>query len=73
MIDLSLLSFVIFVILLASLIYYKRRKLLISGILIMYKTERGKKNIDSLAKRWPRFWHHFGTVGVIVAIFARET
>jgi len=36
----------------------------------MYKTERGKKHIDSVAKRWPRFWHYFGTVGAIVAIFA---
>ena len=68
--DLSLAALAIFILLLAGIIYYKRRRLIINGILIMYKTERGKDSISSLASRWPRFWHHFGTLSIITAVGA---
>ncbi|MBI2583806.1 MAG: site-2 protease family protein [Candidatus Aenigmarchaeota archaeon] len=68
--DASITAFFIFVVLLLGVIYYKRRSLIISGVMVMYKTQRGKEYIDSLAKRHPRFWHHFGTLGVAAGVLA---
>jgi len=64
-IDLNLLSIVIFVIVLALIVYKDRRKIKRESILLLRRTDRGKEFIIRLANRFPRFWKVIGSIGVV--------
>lgn len=55
------------------ILFLQRKKLLekyhlaLSGPVLMWRTERGKKFIDRIAKR--KFWKHFGSLGLGLALF----
>lgn len=61
-------SVIIFVLILAAIIYIDRKNLEIKYLLIMRKTKKGIKILDELAK-YPKFWKIVGTLGIFVAIF----
>ncbi len=45
----------------------KKYNLELNGPLLMWKTERGKKTIDRIAKK-KRFWEMYGNVGIVILI-----
>lgn len=58
----------------AIIIYIIRRAYLkkfehikITGPLIMWRSQKGLKTLDSIAKKWPRFWAAYGDLGVVLA------
>jgi membrane-associated protease RseP (regulator of RpoE activity) len=61
-------SFIIFILAVAILIFLDRKKIKLEGIAIIRRTELGKKFIENLADRHPRFWNGFMTLAVIAAL-----
>jgi len=65
--DWYLISFFVFIGIVAILIYKNRSKITQKYyIFYRYDTERGKKLIDRIAKWNPKFWRIFGSIGVFV-------
>jgi membrane-associated protease RseP (regulator of RpoE activity) len=67
---LDLLIFVGFLAALGIIVYLDRKKIEFQGIIIMRRTKRGVKALDSSAKKAPRFWRGFSATAVVVAIIA---
>lgn len=68
MIDLYLISVIAFVAILGILIYRDRKNIEFKYIVIMRKTQSGKKLIDDFAKLSPMFWKVFSTIGIGIAV-----
>ncbi len=66
-VDVYFVSVVAFVCLLVYAIYRDRKNIEFHFILLIRKTQHGKKLLDSIAKISPRFWKIASTVYVIVA------
>lgn len=66
--DINVLSFLLFILALAVIIIYDRKKVRLEGIVFIRRTLFGRKFIDNVAKRSPRGWDAVGTIGIIVAI-----
>lgn len=72
MVDGQLIGAIIFLIALSILIYVKRKDFELQKIMFpllysgMLRTQLGVSSMDKLAKRYPRFWHWFGIVGIVV-------
>src|SRR3989344_8424042 len=64
----DIIVFVLFIAFVASLIYWDRKKIKREGVMIIRRTQKGKSFIDKTAKRYPRFWNVFFSVGVIISI-----
>ena len=60
------LSVLVFIFILAVIVYRDRRHIERQSILLLRKSQVGKRAIVRLGERWPRFWKAFGTLGVIV-------
>ncbi len=61
------LSVIIFAILVGLYIYKDRKKFeRQSGIVFLRRTQVGKHAIIGLGERFPRFWKHLGTAGVVI-------
>lgn len=60
------LSVIAFIVILALVVYKDRRKVERQGVLLLRKSQLGKRGIVQLGERWPRFWKWFGNVGVAV-------
>ena len=69
MIDLYLLSVVIFFAILGVLIYRDRKNIDFKYILFMRRTKRFRNVLDSIAKKSIRFWKIIGTIAFLVCIF----
>ncbi|MFH0832724.1 MAG: site-2 protease family protein [Candidatus Aenigmatarchaeota archaeon] len=67
---LDLISFVIFILVIAILIYRDRAKVKRDGILLIRRTKKGRNFIDNVAKSHKKFWNYFTTFGIIIAIIA---
>jgi len=65
---LNLISFIIFIAVLASLILWDRKKVKLEGILFIRRTKKGNKIINDIANKHRRFWNALIRIGVIVAI-----
>ncbi|OGI12459.1 hypothetical protein A3K64_04415 [Candidatus Micrarchaeota archaeon RBG_16_36_9] len=68
MIDLYLLSVIIFFGILAVLIYNDRKNIDFKYILFMRRTKRFRDLLDKIAQKSPRFWKIIGTIAFIVSI-----
>mgnify|MGYP001418619476 CR=1 FL=1 len=72
MLDFQVIAALVFIALLAVVVYVERKKLLIQKILFplvwiaMYRTKLGLKQMDQLAKRFPRFLRFMGSSGVVI-------
>lgn len=70
--DIQILAAIIFVVLLAIIVYIERKKLIIQKILFpiiyiaMYRTKIGLKQMDRLAKRFPKLLRFLGSSGVVI-------
>ena len=70
--DVQLIAGIAFVILLSIILYLGRKKIELQKILFpiiyfaIFRTKLGIKKMDSLSKRYPKFWGWFGTAGIII-------
>ncbi len=69
-IDFNLLSIVIFIIILAAVVYRDRKKFKRESIVLLRRTQRGKEFIIKVGTRFPRFWKAAGNIGVAVGFVA---
>ncbi len=67
--DVNLVGFLIFLLVLAALIWMKREKIDVRGVMVLYKTKRFMKAIDKIASSGIRLWKVIGTLAVTVCIF----
>ena len=65
---LSIVAFFVFVLILGILVYRDRKKVKLEGIILMRRTEKGKKTLDESVKKRPRLWKTLGILGVVIAI-----
>jgi membrane-associated protease RseP (regulator of RpoE activity) len=65
---LDIISFVVFITVLAFLVFKERKKVKREGILLMRRTKRGKKWMNERAKRHPKLWTAIAIAGVISAV-----
>lgn len=63
--DVHSIAFVIFIAFLAVVVFRDRKKFTREFILILRKTQRGKRNIIRLGRGFPRFWKGLGSIGVV--------
>lgn len=68
MIDPSIIAFIIFVIAVGLYIYRDRKNVKLDGIVLMRRTEKGKKTLDQSVKKHPTFWKTMGIIGLVIAI-----
>src|SRR3989344_5214527 len=64
----DILAFIAFIAVVAILIYLDKKKIKREGVMIIRRTQKGKSFIDRAAKKYPRFWNAFFSVGVIISI-----
>src|SRR3989338_3722030 len=64
----DILAFIAFIAVVAILIYLDKKKIKREGVMIIRRTQKGKSFIDRTAKKYPRFWNAFFSVGVIISI-----
>jgi len=64
----DVISFIVFIIIVAILIIKDRKNVKLEGILLIRRTKRGRNFIDKVAKSHPRFWSKFSFLGVVIAI-----
>ena len=69
MIDLSVISFAVFIVVIAALIIIDRKKVKLQGIVLIRRTKRGRDFIDKTANRHSFFFKKWAIAGVAVAIF----
>ncbi len=60
------LSVLVFIAVLAVIVYRDRAHIERQSILLLRKSQVGKRGIIRLGERWPRFWRAFGTAGVLI-------
>ena len=63
--DWYLVSVIVFIAVLAVLVYRDRRKYKRESILLLRRTQRGKATLVWLGTRFPRFWKYVGFVSVV--------
>jgi membrane-associated protease RseP (regulator of RpoE activity) len=66
-VDSYFISVVVFCAFLAALIYWDRKNIQFHYILMIRRTQRGKKSIDRIAQASPRFWKILSTIFVVAA------
>jgi len=64
--DFYLISVLIFIGFFAVLIFKDRKNIEIKGILFIRRTKKGKGFLDRIARKSPKFWKIFGSLGVLV-------
>jgi len=62
--DFYLISVLVFIAILAVLVYIDRKQYKRESILLLRRTQRGRKLIISIGTRFPRFWKYLGYVSV---------
>jgi membrane-associated protease RseP (regulator of RpoE activity) len=71
MIDFYIASVAIFVVMLAIIVVKDRKNFTReSKVILLRKTQKGKRLLVSITERCPRFWKWLGTIGVAVSIIA---
>ena len=70
MIDLYLLSILIFIAIFAIIIFRDRKNVEIKGVLFIRRTKKGRKLLDRIARISPKFWKILGSIGVVVCFGA---
>ncbi len=65
---LDIILFVLFILTVALLVIKDRKKMKFEGIVIMRRTQKGRKFIDSVARNHPRFWNALAVIGVIISV-----
>lgn len=68
--DYGTIGFIIFIVALVAIVYWKRKNLQIQGIFVMLKTRRLRTLIKKVVKKHPSFWKTYFTVGIIVSFLA---
>ncbi len=61
-----LLSIIIFIGTFAALLFRDRKNIEVKGILFIRRTKKGRKFLDRVAGRSPKFWKILGSAGVLV-------
>lgn len=69
MIDLYLLSIIVFFAVLGILIYKDRKNIDFKYILVMRRTKRFRKFLDKIAKKSILFWKIIGTIAIFICLF----
>ncbi len=62
-------SFLIFIALLALIIFKDRKKIKLQGILLIRRTQRSRKLIDSIATKYNKILNPLFSIGTVVAVF----
>ena len=65
-----LIFLVVFATFLGALIYTDRNSVQRQSILLYRRTKRGLKLIDSIAKKFPRFWNFYGWAGLVMGVIS---
>ena len=60
----------VFVAGLSALLWYDRKNIERSSILFVRRTEKGVDLLDSISKKFPRFWNIYGWTGVFFALLS---
>ncbi len=68
--DFGLIGFVIFILVLAIIIYLKKNKVERQGIILMTRTKKFKNNIKKHAIKHRKFWNIYFNVGIIISFLA---
>ena len=63
-----LISFILFIIVLISILWLDRKNLKLKGFVLMRKTQKGKIFIDKVAKKYKPFWNFLSFFSVVVSI-----
>jgi membrane-associated protease RseP (regulator of RpoE activity) len=66
MLDWYTISVLVFVAILALIFYRDRKKVTRQSIMLIRKTQRGKKKLIRIGTGFPRFWKVLGTAGVVL-------
>lgn len=64
------LSIIIFIAVMAAVLWKDRKNIEREGVIFLRRTQRGIDFIDSIAKKSPRFWKILSSIGVIVCFGA---
>jgi len=63
--DWYLVSVLVFIAVLAVIFYRDRKNVKRQSVLLIRRTQKGKKGIIALGRRFPRFWKAVGVIGVV--------
>ncbi len=66
----ELVSFIVFIMAVALLLYIDRKKIKVQGVMVIRKTERGKDFIDGVAKKYKKLWDTLAVFGIGISILA---
>lgn len=58
-------SMLVFIAILIAVLYKDRKNIERQSVLLLRRTQKGKKGITSMGRRFPRFWKGLGAVGVV--------
>src|SRR3989338_1078885 len=67
-ISLDIFSFLLFLVVVATVVYADRRKIKREGVILIRRSQRGINFIKRTADNHPRFWNGFYTVGAVLSI-----
>jgi len=67
--DLGIIFFIIFILILVLLIYLNRDKVEIGGVILIFKTKKFRNFIIHLALKYEGFWRTYFNLGIISAFF----
>ena len=70
MFDLYILSILVFIILVAVYVVIDRKNFKREFIVLLRRTQKGKKTVEKLGSSFPRFWKGVGYVGVAAGFYA---
>ncbi len=70
MVDFYLASMLVFILLLLGFFWYDRKNVERQSIIFLRKTERGKRFLTNLGRRFPRLWWVYGNMAVTVGFAA---
>jgi len=68
--DLYLISVLVFVVIIAILVYADRKNFKRDSFLLLRRTKKGKKFLEDVGRSHSRFWNFLGSIGVIVGFAA---
>jgi len=66
--DVGVVSFILFVVAMAAILYFKRSQIEFQGIIAISRTKKLRSNIYNLGEKYKRFWGIYFNIGIIAGI-----
>lgn len=66
--DVGVVSFILFVVAMAAILYFKRSQIEFQGIIAISRTKKLRSNIYSLGEKYRKFWGVYFNIGIIIGI-----